>query len=173
MLTGVRPCASDDVSKTLARVIDRDPDWTALPQELPPVLGTFLRGCLQKNPKQRVHDVADVRLAMEGAFETAASTPSESAVEPTLQVWQRPVVAIAVGLLLVAITGRSCCPSRCRDPKEVPYVRGGSGPALRGAHQVWRCFLQSPVSHTPVRKICLGVKAVLGGECTDGGSYYT
>ena len=46
---------------------------------------------------------------------------------------------------------------------------GGSGPQ-RGAHQVWRCFLPSPVSHTPVREVFLGVKAVLGGPCNDDGS---
>ena len=70
MLTGTRPFVGDDVSKTLAHVIAIDPDWSALPKNVPPVLGTFLRGCLEKNPKQRVHDVADVRLAMEGTFET-------------------------------------------------------------------------------------------------------
>ena len=68
MLTGTRPFTGDDVSKTLARVIDRDPDWSTLPKELPPVLTNFLRGCLEKNPKQRVGDIRDVRLAMEGAF---------------------------------------------------------------------------------------------------------
>ena len=41
MLTGRRPFIGDDVSKTLARVIDRDPNWDTLPTGVPPVLGTF------------------------------------------------------------------------------------------------------------------------------------
>ena len=53
MLTGTRPFVGDDVSKTLAHVIAIDPDWSTLPKNVPPVLGTFLRGCLEKNPKQR------------------------------------------------------------------------------------------------------------------------
>ena len=44
MLTGTRPFVGDDVSKTLAHVIAIDPDWSALPEKVPPVLGTFLRG---------------------------------------------------------------------------------------------------------------------------------
>ena len=70
MLTGTRPFVGDDVSKTLARVIDREPDWSALPKNTPVVLGSYLRICLEKNPKKRIRDIGDVRLAMEGAFET-------------------------------------------------------------------------------------------------------
>ncbi len=43
MLTGRRPFGGKDVSGTLARVIERDPDWTALPTDLPPTLEAFLR----------------------------------------------------------------------------------------------------------------------------------
>ena len=85
MLTGARPFAGDDVSETLARVIDREADWAALPANVPPVLGNFLRRCLQKNPKKRIRDIGDVSLALEGAFETATSAqPSEGpAPQPT------------------------------------------------------------------------------------------
>ena len=105
MLTGTRPFAGDDVSKTLAHVIAIDPDWSALPKSLPPVLGTFLRGCLEKNPKQRVHDVADVRLAMEGAFETTGSQPGEAGVATQLQAWQRPIPLLLAGLGVLLIGG--------------------------------------------------------------------
>ena len=36
---------------------------------LSPTLKIYLRRCLQKNPRDRVHDVADLRLALEGAFD--------------------------------------------------------------------------------------------------------
>ena len=78
MLTGARPFAGDDVSETLARVIDREPDWAALPDNVLPVLSTFLRRCLHKNPKKRIRDIGDVSLAMEGAFETMRARPSET-----------------------------------------------------------------------------------------------
>ena len=101
MLTGTRPFVGDDVSKTLAHVIAIDPDWSALPKNVPPVFGTFLRGCLEKNPKKRIRDIGDVSLAMEGAFETTVSAPSDPGVVPTLQVWQRPLAAL--GIVVVAV----------------------------------------------------------------------
>ena len=72
MLAGATPFAGGDVSEVLATVIKTDPDWDVLPDETPPRVGTLLRRCLEKDPKQRVHDMADVRLAMAGAFETVA-----------------------------------------------------------------------------------------------------
>ena len=105
MLTGTRPFVGDDVSKTLAHVIAIDPDWSVLPKNVPPVLGTFLRGCLEKDPKQRVHDIADVRLAMDGAFETTASTSAEPTAASPVAVWQRPVPLLLAGLVLAAVSG--------------------------------------------------------------------
>ena len=47
----------------------------------------------------------DVRLAMEGAFETTVSAPSEPAAPPLLHLWQRPLPAALAALGLVLITG--------------------------------------------------------------------
>ena len=57
---------------TLAEVMKSEPDWRALPSDVSPVLHSFLERCLRKDPKERVRDIGDVRLAMEGAFETGA-----------------------------------------------------------------------------------------------------
>jgi len=46
MLTGRAPFESDSAADTLARIIERDPDWQALPQETPPNIRTLLRRCL-------------------------------------------------------------------------------------------------------------------------------
>ena len=106
MLTGTKPFPGDDISQTLARVIDRDPDWDALPKTLPSHVGTYLRRCLQKDSQQRVRDIGDVRLAMDGAFETSVPAPSERTVASgTLRLWQRPLPAIGVGLGVAAIAG--------------------------------------------------------------------
>ena len=103
MLTGTRPFAGDDVSKTLAHVIAIDPDWSTLPKDVPPVLSNFLRGCLEKNPKKRVRDIGDVILAMDGTFETTVSAALEPTAAPTLQIWQRPIPAAIVVLGVAAV----------------------------------------------------------------------
>jgi serine/threonine-protein kinase len=71
MLSGRRPFDGEDVSEVLAAVLKSEPDWQALP-DLPPILLAFLRRCLVKDPEQRLHDVADMRLALDGAFGTAS-----------------------------------------------------------------------------------------------------
>ena len=75
MLTGQRAFAGEDVSVTLADVIRADLTWDTLPSDLPPGLATYLRRCLEKEPSQRVQAIGDMRLAMEGAFETTAGAP--------------------------------------------------------------------------------------------------
>ena len=100
MLTGRRVFEGEDVSMTLSSVLQREPDWSHLPSSVSPSLSVFMHRCLEKDPKERVHDIADVRLAMKGAFETAA-TPVQSVLPPQLQVWQRPVAVVG----LVAVTG--------------------------------------------------------------------
>ena len=104
MLTGQKPFAGEDVSDTLASVLKTDPEWNAFPANTPARLRQLVQACLQKDPKQRVHDVADVRLAMEGAFENVVvpMTPEEPAVA-RLQIWQRPAPAVIAALALIAI----------------------------------------------------------------------
>ena len=105
MLTAKRAFEAEDVSLTLAAVLRAEVDWTLLPQELSPALRTFLVRCLQKDPKQRVHDIADVRLALEGAFETAATQAAESraVAQP---VWGQALpVASATAVVAILVTG--------------------------------------------------------------------
>ena len=113
MLTGTKPFPGDDISQTLARVIDREPDWNALPATVSPSLATYLRRCLQKDPRQRVQAIGDVRLAMEGAFDMEAAAEASGAADAKLALWQRPLPALLVAVLLVAgagLIGRSLTP---------------------------------------------------------------
>ena len=94
MLTGRRAFAGDEVSDTLASVLAREPDWALLPPSVPPVLGAYLRRCLQKDLRQRIHDIADVRLALEGAFEAAAGDAGSQQPDPG-SVQQQTDAAVA------------------------------------------------------------------------------
>ena len=104
MLTGIRPFVGDDLSKTLARVIDRDPDWSALPNGMSPVLRGFLHGCLAKDPKDRVRDIGDVSLVLRGTIDVDVRLPDQH-VPPRVQIWQRPVWAVLAGVGLVLLGG--------------------------------------------------------------------
>ena len=90
MLTGQRAFAGEDVSLTLSAVLQREPEWDASQTELPPTLVTYLRRCLQKDPRDRVRDIGDVRLAMAGAFDAVAAART---VDEEGGAWSRRVVA--------------------------------------------------------------------------------
>ena len=102
MLTGTRAFAGADVSLTLAKVLEREPLWDLLPDTTSPSLRNLLERCLEKEPRQRVQAVGDVRLAMEGAFETSVNPPVQTGAAQ-LQLWQRPIPA-ALAALAVAAT---------------------------------------------------------------------
>ena len=104
MLTGQRAFQGEDVSLTLASVMKSDIKVTTLPPDLPANLRTVLRRCLEKDASQRIRDIGDVRLAMEGAFETTVSASVEPFDIAPPQVWQRPI-PLAIALGLVALTG--------------------------------------------------------------------
>ena len=78
MLTGRQAFGGAGIADTLANVIKGGADWSALPADTPPALRVCLSRCLQKDLEQRIHDVGDVRLAMEGAFEDADAGRSGS-----------------------------------------------------------------------------------------------
>ena len=67
MLTGQRAFAGDTVSDTLASILKDAPDIDALPADTPPAVRRALVRSLQKNPDQRLHDIADVRLELQDA----------------------------------------------------------------------------------------------------------
>jgi serine/threonine protein kinase len=65
MLTGRRAFDGDDISEVLASVLKTNPDWSALSAGLPSSICRLLRQCLEKDPKQRIRDMGDVRLMLD------------------------------------------------------------------------------------------------------------
>jgi len=98
MLTGTRAFPGEGVSDTIAAVLRGEPDWEQLPAALSPALGIYIRRCLHKDQRQRIHDIADVRLALEGAFEAAVEHTSAPA-----RAARRLVATMAAGALGVAV----------------------------------------------------------------------
>ena len=64
MLVGARPFVGDDVSQTIARVIEREPDWEKLDVVASPPVVRVVHRCLQKDAQQRYRDIGDVRLEL-------------------------------------------------------------------------------------------------------------
>jgi len=103
MLTGVSPFVGDSVPDTLARVLQRDVDLGALPEAVPPAIRQLLRRCLERNPKNRLHDVADARLVIDdvvsGRLDGMVSLAAPESVPGPL--WRR-ALPWAVAVLAIA-----------------------------------------------------------------------
>jgi serine/threonine-protein kinase len=100
MLTGTRAFRGETVSETLADVMKSEPRWTALPPETPAALRNIVLRCLEKDPRQRVRDIGDVRLALEGAFETAVP---QAAPPVRVPQWRRVGLVGASALIMGVI----------------------------------------------------------------------
>ena len=72
MLVGREVFSGETISDHIAAILGREPDWSALPPTLPPMLQRLLRRCLEKDPRRRLHDIADARIELEESGAIAA-----------------------------------------------------------------------------------------------------
>ena len=80
MLTGQRLFHGETVSDTLAAVLRADIDWKALPDGTPPGIRRLLERCLERDPKRRLRDVGEARIAMEDSPASLIGIRPEMAV---------------------------------------------------------------------------------------------
>jgi hypothetical protein len=73
-LTGRRAFSGETVSDTLAKILERDPDFTLLPGATPPRVRELLQRCLAKDPKVRLRDIGDARIVLDEVL--ASRSPS-------------------------------------------------------------------------------------------------
>jgi serine/threonine-protein kinase len=104
MLAGRRLFDGKTTSDTLAAVLKEEPDW----RRVPAGVRRLLRSCLQKDPKQRLHDIADAKLLLEG--DSDAETPTVGRL--ALMAW---IAAAAFALASVALLG-----FLLRSPRQEP-----------------------------------------------------
>jgi Tol biopolymer transport system component len=118
MLTGRQAFSGETASDVIARIIEREPDWTALPAATPARIRRLVAHCLAKDPKQRLRDIADARFAIDSSDDVLPAQDG-SAVAPgastTRKTWLRWVaVAAATSLGLVAWAAGITAPKTAR-----------------------------------------------------------
>ena len=123
MLTGRRAFEAEDVTLTLSKTLQRDPDFDALPAGVPARVRQAVRLCLAKPLRERIPDIGAVRLLLEGAFETGTAQTTEAGV--SRQTWWRraaPLLftATAATVVLGVVVWR-LMPARPPGPE--PVVR--------------------------------------------------
>ena len=90
LLNGERAFRGETQAETLAAVLEREPDWQALPPNTPVRIRELLKRCLQKDPERRLGDITEARKALDAA----------------LGGWNRwKVAALAGAAAVIAIAG--------------------------------------------------------------------
>ena len=99
MLTDRMVFGRATVADTVAAILEREPDWSALPATTPTSLRRLLRRCLDKNRNQRLRDIADARHALDDIDDDAFRVTSSSARTP----WPRLLIGAAIVASIAAV----------------------------------------------------------------------
>jgi serine/threonine-protein kinase len=136
-LTGERAFYGETVSDTLAHILKGEPDWNKLPAETPTLIKVLLRRCLEKDPRKRLHDIADARIEITEAF-SQPSAPEAVAVGKPGRAWILGgiICVLAAGALATFITWHL----KAAGPS-IPIVRSvlkiGPGQWLDGGRSIF------------------------------------
>jgi Tol biopolymer transport system component len=85
MLTGRRLFEGDSVPETLAGVLKSEIDLAALPPAVPPAIRRLLRRCLERQPRNRLHSIADARIVIDEVLAGRVEEAPETAAPRTLR----------------------------------------------------------------------------------------
>ncbi len=109
-LTGQQAFSGETVSDTIAKILERDPDWRALPASTPANIQVLLRRCLQKDLNRRFRDISYARMEIDEAMSApaVATLPTGTAItRPRLAGWRQAIpwglavlLAVGTGLLI-------------------------------------------------------------------------
>lgn len=100
-LTGKPVLLGETVTDTLALILKGEPDWTKLPSNTPTMIRILLRRCLQKDPRRRLHDIADARIELE---EIETTLPEEATITKRFPMnWI--LIFVAAGILFGFLIG--------------------------------------------------------------------
>jgi serine/threonine protein kinase/dipeptidyl aminopeptidase/acylaminoacyl peptidase len=118
LLTGSRAFPGDALTDTIARVLEREPDWTLLPAGTPAYVRELLQRCLRKDPARRLRDIGDARLQLEDG----SAMPVDAAAPPSRSTWLA-FAAIGCALLVGAAIGWTARPTAPASPRASRPVR--------------------------------------------------
>jgi hypothetical protein len=100
MLSGKRAFAGETVTDILGAIVHKQPEWSELPDTIPPGVRKVLQRCLVNDPKQRLHDIADARIELQEA--AGLSRPHEPVSD--LVPARSPAITVK-GLVIGALLG--------------------------------------------------------------------
>src|SRR5687768_13910510 len=105
MLTGRAAFASATVSDTIAKILEREPDWSLIPGTVPSALRRLIKRCLERDLRRRLRDIGDVHAELTEPAAVADSA-TETARGHRQYPWRIVAVATLAAILLLGVVMR-------------------------------------------------------------------
>ena len=116
MLAGQRLFDGETVSDTLAAVLTRPVELDALPKGTPAPLRRLLARCLERDPKTRLRDIGEARIALEGLGQSRPDDTANPAGAPTPRTAMRLFPWAIAALAIVVAVGVTAWPPKSSPP---------------------------------------------------------
>jgi Tol biopolymer transport system component len=118
LLCGRAAFAGETTNDVVAKILERDPDWRALPAATPAGVRRLVQRCFEKDPNRRLHDIGDARVELDDALSSRQASAPLDRAGWRAGAWliASTAAAVAVGLGLYAWRASS---SRERSGTEV------------------------------------------------------
>jgi len=136
LLTGQRPFRGDTIQDTIGKVLEREPDWQALPASLPEKIRDLVGRCLRKEASRRLQDIGDARIEIEETLAAltplaipTASAPEVAAVPQRTPKWRKALVWSLSSIILAVLAATTVWYLRPTSQQPVMRLTMGIAPA--------------------------------------------
>jgi serine/threonine protein kinase len=109
-LTGRRAFGGNTATDTIAKIIEVEPDCRRLDARVPARVRDLLARCLTKEPRNRLHDIADARIEIERALVEPVALPRVPRPDWRVATLSAALAAGAIGVAVWALTRPSAAP---------------------------------------------------------------
>jgi Tol biopolymer transport system component len=119
-LTGRPLFGRETPSDSIGAILHTEPDWTQLPSGTPSAVHRVLRRCLVKDPRKRLHHVADARIELAARDEAALTEPGlpSPTVQRSLKGYRRAVGVLTLALVAAVIAVIATLSRQGADPSK-------------------------------------------------------
>jgi eukaryotic-like serine/threonine-protein kinase len=107
LLTGRKAFSGNTVSDVVAAILEREPNWEAVPARTPAPISRLLRRCLDKDRKRRLRDIGDALADLEEASDPRAlnvqALPSAASARLARNTLILATTVVAAAIVVAAV----------------------------------------------------------------------